>query len=211
MMGAWCLLVQLSAKMPRRGDLVKDGVGLDAEDISVNTGMPQDIVSLMLQNCSSDKINWIEVIECEKYAPLPLGYHSDTTTLPEQQEQSPATGQDKTRQEKTREEEEGGSLPGDLSDLMTADGCIRAIKALSPVWAKKQDGIFVSALQSCPDGKARAQAVMDFLVELRAMEQIPKDFPMGRFRGFMRNAAERAAKASAPGGEDTPVRRFHNG
>lgn len=57
---AWVLMVQIASKMPVRGVLADESGELDADDMSVATGMPVAIFSLALEVLSSPKIGWIE-------------------------------------------------------------------------------------------------------------------------------------------------------
>jgi hypothetical protein len=98
-----------------------------------------------------------------------------------------------------------------VEQLQDAGACLAALKDLSPDWSNLPDGPIISALGICSDRGRRAQAVKDFLDAHLVLKEIPEDFPLSQFKGYMRVASEQTAKASAPGGEDTPVRRFHNG
>jgi len=194
--------------MPRRGDLVKDGQPLDSEDIAIATGMPKSLFEEMVANCSSDKIKWIELVVCEKYAPLPLHSEDAPREDREQPENAPATGQDSTGHNKRGEEEEGspstaGAVPS-LAELEDAGVILRTIKGLDPKWAKLRDNPITSAINACGDKPARAKAVKAFLDEMLCLEEIPADFPLGRFKGFMRRATDYDAKA--PG--TSPVKPY---
>jgi hypothetical protein len=57
---AWVLIVQVAAKMPKRGLLEDDDGPLDAEDLSIRTGFPVEAFELAFNVLTDKKINWIE-------------------------------------------------------------------------------------------------------------------------------------------------------
>lgn len=60
---AWCLIVQVAAKMPTRG-VLHDGDGaLTPEDLSLKTGFPENIFSEAMEALSDPAIGWLEVVE----------------------------------------------------------------------------------------------------------------------------------------------------
>lgn len=58
--GAWCLLVELAAKMPKRGVFVDShGEALDAQDFADMTKMPVEPFERALKELSSPRLRWI--------------------------------------------------------------------------------------------------------------------------------------------------------
>jgi len=69
---AWVLIVEVAAKMPTRGRLIKDGKPLTAKDLHYRTGFPEAIFDLAFQTLTAPEIGWLErvtddgVLENEK-------------------------------------------------------------------------------------------------------------------------------------------------
>jgi len=59
---AWILIVEIAAKMPTRGLLVKDGRPLTPKDLHFRTGFPEDIFFIALEELSKPEIGWIEKV-----------------------------------------------------------------------------------------------------------------------------------------------------
>lgn len=58
---AWVLILQVAAKMPKRGVLEDDGGPLDAEDLAIRTGFPITAFDLALKVLTDKKIAWLEM------------------------------------------------------------------------------------------------------------------------------------------------------
>jgi hypothetical protein len=116
--------------------------------------------------------------------------------------------------EREREEENAradSTSSGD-SNLETLAGATDALLDCNPTWDNPRVRAVVSnALRICPGPEARGRAVSDFLDELHVMEDPPDTFPLARFKGFMRHAADAAAAAPVPGFDGTTVQRFSHG
>ena len=102
MFGAWCAIVQLSAKMPKRGTFADQDGALDAADIADSIGFPVDVVSRMLDACMSPKINWLGC-QLQDGESLPLREHSEDA--PSTVDDLDPTVQDITGQDITEQEE----------------------------------------------------------------------------------------------------------
>lgn len=60
---AWILIVEVAAKMPVRGLLVKDGRPLDSVDMHYRTQFPKNIFDLAFTVLVNPSIGWLEQIE----------------------------------------------------------------------------------------------------------------------------------------------------
>lgn len=60
---AWVLIVEVAARMPTRGLLVKDDKALTAKDLHFRTGFPAAIFELGFDVLSGPEIGWLEVID----------------------------------------------------------------------------------------------------------------------------------------------------
>jgi len=116
MFGVWCFVVELAAKMPRRGVLADSDGPFDAEDIADSIGIDPEPVQKLLDLVTGGRINWIELIEWndELHIPRTNRDSSDNT-----QSENRAQADEKRREEKRREEStpqtpQGGDAP-DLS------------------------------------------------------------------------------------------------
>ena len=95
--GAWCLLVAVAAKCPRRGTLEDKDGPLDADDLALKTGCPHGMFDRALNVLSSNKIGWLLVSEWVRSgSELPL---------------QDSTEQDSTRQEDCGEPDKPDSPP----------------------------------------------------------------------------------------------------
>lgn len=57
---AWCLILQVASRMPKRGLLVKDGRALTESDLAYMTGFPKEIFSLAFTVLIGSGIGWLE-------------------------------------------------------------------------------------------------------------------------------------------------------
>ena len=80
--GAWCLIVEVAAKMPQRGKLIDDrDEPLKAVDLTDLTGFPEASFQMALKVLSSNEIGWLETIDWPESAgaccdlPEPAGQH----------------------------------------------------------------------------------------------------------------------------------------
>lgn len=85
--GAWTLILQVAAKCAERGVLKDDDGPLTAEDLSLQTGAPENLFSRALEVLTSQRIGWMLVSEWES-PDKSLAYR---------------TGQDNTGQDKTED------------------------------------------------------------------------------------------------------------
>jgi hypothetical protein len=87
---AFVLMVETAAKMPVRGELRDEDGPLSAKDLSDSTGFPESIFASAFEALTDESIEicWLERVECPELSGLVA------TT--------PATGQDRTVQEKTK-------------------------------------------------------------------------------------------------------------
>lgn len=85
--GAWVLIVQVAAKCPSRGVLCDANGPLDASDLSLKTGCPEEVFIRALNYISSKEIGWIVVAKWEE----------SPVFLPTQDR----TVQDRTQQDRT--------------------------------------------------------------------------------------------------------------
>lgn len=108
MFGVWCLVVELAAKMNRRGVFADNDGPFDAEDIADSIGIDPEPVEKLLDLVTGGKINWIELIDWENelHSPRMNGAFS---------ENSPSTTgaqtDEKRREERRREESSPCSPP----------------------------------------------------------------------------------------------------
>jgi hypothetical protein len=226
MLGAWCTLLQLAAKMPRRGDLVKDGKPLDSEDIAIATGMPKSLIEEMVANCSSDKIKWIELVVCEKYAPIPLHSEDAPREDREHPEDAPATGQDKTGQNKEERErtpagglQEGtppplaGKAARAVLDLMPAASELKplaeSILSARDDFAFKRPEAVVQELQkSGLELPLLRKVVESYVADFANMETAGKN-PLGMLRSYLSRGPEREGQAGGTSnGKRYPTTRW---
>lgn len=102
--GAWVLIVQVASKCQVRGTLCDGDGPLTAADIADKTLVDEKIIQAALDACSSKAIGWIESREYySERAPSAVGADS------ERAQQLSATGQDRTRQDKTGQIAASGS------------------------------------------------------------------------------------------------------
>jgi hypothetical protein len=71
---AWILIVEVAAKMPVRGTLVKDGRALDSEDLYFRTWFPKQIFDLAFSILTKPEIGWLERFEYIENEDLPQDY-----------------------------------------------------------------------------------------------------------------------------------------
>jgi len=100
--GVWCAIVQLCAKMPRRGVLEDDDGPLTCEDISDATGFDIDIIEYAVNICKDPKIGWLQ-------GDIPsmlrvCSERGESIVYPQDR-----TGQDKTLQSSNEDKESGDS------------------------------------------------------------------------------------------------------
>jgi hypothetical protein len=95
--GAWCAIVQLAAKMPKRGTLADKSGPLGIDDIADEIGFPCEVVRHAVSVLMSNGINWLDY----------TGEYEECETLREYSEHAPSTvddsiptGQDTTGQDK---------------------------------------------------------------------------------------------------------------
>lgn len=120
---------------------------------------------------------------------------------------------ERERKEKGKEEEDAPARSEDFSeeesDLSTLAGATDALVSINDSWDTERVRVVISnALRICPRPDRRAVAVKDFLDELLVQETAPDVFPLARFKGFMRHAAE---ETSGPAPGESEVRRFGHG
>lgn len=70
LLGAWCAVIQLAARMPVRGVLADKDGPLDMDDISDLTLIDKATLTQLFELCMSPKINWLEAVK-EKPLPAP--------------------------------------------------------------------------------------------------------------------------------------------
>lgn len=99
--GVWCLVVELAAKMPRRGVLADADGPFDVEDIADSIGIDPKPVEELLKLVTGGKINWIEFIEWQNDLHSPRikgGFSVDAPS------EVGAQADEKRREEKRRED-----------------------------------------------------------------------------------------------------------
>lgn len=65
MLAAWLLILQVASKCPERGVLADEDGPLDAEDLSVKTGMKASAFDEAFEVLTDPKIGWLEAINCD--------------------------------------------------------------------------------------------------------------------------------------------------
>lgn len=105
MFGVWCLVVELAAKMPRRGVFADNDGPFDFEDISDSIGIDPGPVEELIELVSEGKINWIELQDWENtlHSPRGTGGYSES---------APSTVGEQT-DEKRREEKREEDIPSE--------------------------------------------------------------------------------------------------
>lgn len=79
---AWCLMVQMASKCPKRGVLADENGPLDASDLALKTGGPQAAFERALSALSDKRIGWILIDDYEhkdSAPPLQNRTEQDTT------------------------------------------------------------------------------------------------------------------------------------
>lgn len=108
--GSWILIAAIAAKAPVRGYLIDSDGPLTADDISLKTDAPTDLITQALA-VLIDNIGWIEAIECHSIAQLVSEWGPDTTAISKRG----------AREEKSREDTQVSS-PTSSSSQESSDG-----------------------------------------------------------------------------------------
>jgi hypothetical protein len=125
--GIWISIIEVASKMPVRGTLSDDDGDLSCEDMELIGGFPAKSYEKALIKLASPEIGWITDTEGSNLTENAIsGNHQDS--VPTKQEVVLTTGQDRTRQDKTRQT----TYPDDSVEMRLANLMVMGIVELNP-------------------------------------------------------------------------------
>jgi len=199
--GAWCAIVQLAAKMPKRGTLADKSGPLEIEDIADEIGFPCEIVRHAVSVLMSDGINWLHQIDASQTSKM---LRENSEHAPSTVDDSIPTGQDRTGHNKTGQEKEKSAPPPRLDqgpeafDLKTIPGILAAFQDINPAWGRglRAEMAITNRLRGQSDPEILAVTIGKFL-EILATEHASPDapFPLSRLTTWIGNSDKDAPQS----------------
>lgn len=169
--GAWCLIVQVAAKCPKRGTLADADGPLSALDIADKTDLSVETAGRALAAFSSEKIHWLEIVDGGESAGI-CGQSDESAGIPadalptcvdarlQDTTEPDRTEPDITQQDKdTMRRKRGGGDAVTVQAVVDAWNNFEGVRHVRGIAGKR--GMAIKARLSDPDWRDNWQAALE--------------------------------------------------